>query len=284
MLFEVCMSCLNYFSYVVLLSVIGCRFSRTFAYYTKQVLIQINLALAALAMYAAGNLLGIFSHGVYSTAVISFKVLEPLLYWFELEYEVQAPEKFDKKKPYIVVMNHQHSLDSAAAGKVWPYLDNRCKTIIKEELNYPLLGRGMEAGGGIFIDRSAGDQARETLNQAGREAATEEHSLLVFPEGTRSINRGVEGIQAFKKGAFHVAVDNQLPVLPVVVSRYDFIDAKKRRFATSGTVTVRILDPISTEGMDRADVSGLTESVRSKMQEAFEEISVSSDEANKKDN
>ena len=57
-------------------------FSRTFAYYTKQVLIQINLALAALAMYAAGNLLGIFSHGVYSTAVISFKVLEPLLYWY----------------------------------------------------------------------------------------------------------------------------------------------------------------------------------------------------------
>ena len=48
----------------------------------------------------------------------------------------------------------------------------------------------------------------------------EEHSLLVFPEGTRSIKRGVEGIQAFKKGAFHVAVDNQLPVLPVVVSRF----------------------------------------------------------------
>ena len=66
--------------------------------------------------------------------------------------------------------------------------------------------------------------------------------------------------------------------------RYDFIDAKKRRFAASGNVTVRILDPISTEGMDRSDVSGLTESVRSKMQEAFEEISVSSDEANKKDN
>ena len=59
-------------------------FSRTFAYYTKQVLIQINLALAALAMYAAGNLLGIFSHGVYSTAVISFKVLEPLLYWYAI--------------------------------------------------------------------------------------------------------------------------------------------------------------------------------------------------------
>ena len=49
----------------------------------------------------------------------------------------------------------------------------------------------------------------------------EEHSLLIFPEGTRSIKRGVEGIQAFKKGAFHVAVDNQLPVLPVVVSRFD---------------------------------------------------------------
>merc|ERR1719270_1032929 len=123
-------------------------------------------------MYAAGNLLGIFSHGVYSTAVISFKVLEPLLYWFELEYEVQAPEKFDKKRPYVVVMNHQHSLDTAAAAKVWPYLNNRCRTIVKRELNYPVLGRGMERGGAVFVTR-ASEEGRATLNQAGKEAKSE---------------------------------------------------------------------------------------------------------------
>ena len=46
-------------------------------------------------------------------------MLDPLLYWFELDYEVQAPEKLDKNQPYVVVMNHQHSLDSAAAAKVY---------------------------------------------------------------------------------------------------------------------------------------------------------------------
>ena len=57
-------------------------------------------------------------HSIYSTLMIANKMLEPLLYWYELEFEVQAPEKFDKKRPYVVVMNHQHSLDTAAAAKV----------------------------------------------------------------------------------------------------------------------------------------------------------------------
>ena len=118
MLFELCMCCLNYFSYVVLLAVIGCRLSRGFAYYTKQALISINLSLIALGMLLAGT-----CHSIYSTAVIAHKMIEPLLYWFELEYEVQAPEKFDKKRPYVVVMNHQHSLDTAAAAKV------NCQTV-----------------------------------------------------------------------------------------------------------------------------------------------------------
>ena len=71
--------------------------------------------------------------------------------------------------------------------QVWPYLNNRCRTIVKMELNYPVLGQGMERGGAVFVTR-ASEEGRATLNQAGKEAKTEEHSLLVFPEGTRTLS------------------------------------------------------------------------------------------------
>ena len=70
-----------------------------------------------------------------------------------------------------------------------------------------------------------------------------------------------------------MAVDNELPILPVVVSKYDFIDVKNRVFKPSGKVTIRILDPIPTDGMTKADVSGLAENVRNQMTEVYTEIS-----------
>lgn len=81
-----------------------------------------------------------------------------------------------------------------------------------------------------------------------------------------------------------MAVDNDLPILPVVVSRYDFIDVKNRVFKPSGKVTIRILDPIETDSMTKSDVSGLAENVRNQMTEVYSEISVSpsSDAAGKK--
>ena len=87
--------------------------------------------------------------------------------------------------------------------QVWPYLNNRCRTIVKMELNYPVLGQGMKRGGAVFVTR-ASEEGRATLNQAGKEAKTEEHSLLVFPEGTRTLKRGLEGLLQFKKGRLYL--------------------------------------------------------------------------------
>ena len=78
-----------------------------------------------------------------------------------------------------------------------------------------------------------------------------------------------------------IPLDNQLPVLPVIVSKYDFIDVKKKVFKTSGKVTIRILEPILTEGMAKADVTDLAENVRNQMQEVLNEISATFDDAKK---
>ena len=96
----------------------------------------------------------------------------------------------------------------------------------------------------------------------------------MFPEGTRS-NCAKEFLP-FKKGAFHTAIDAQVPILPVVFGHYDFMDCKKREFKSSGQIKVRILDPILTEGMDKGDVDKLLEMTRAQMSQVYNEISFES--------
>ena len=97
-------------------------------------------------------------------------------------------------------------------------MNNRCRTIVKRELNYPVLGQGMERGGAVFVTR-ASEEGRATLNQAGKEAKTEEHSLLVFPEGTRTLKRGLEGLLQFKKGRLYLHKHKQISKYKVFLKK-----------------------------------------------------------------
>lgn len=76
----------------------------------------------------------------------------------------------------------------------------------------------------------------------------------------------------FKKGPFHVAINSQCPILPIVVSRYTFIDGKQKLFGR-GKAVIKILPEISTEGLDKADVDTLLSNVQNFMQEELEKLS-----------
>lgn len=78
--------------------------------------------------------------------------------------------------------------------------------------------------------------------------------LWIFPEGTRYRE---EGLLPFKKGAFNIAVNGQIPIVPVVFSNYDpFYSHKKRYFRTPGYVIAQVMKPILTTG-----VSGIKNSI-----------------------
>jgi 1-acyl-sn-glycerol-3-phosphate acyltransferase len=87
----------------------------------------------------------------------------------------------------------------------------------------------------------------------------EHHSLIVFPEGTRSVDGQVA---RFKKGSFLVAVDAGLPVVPVSVSGSRHVMQKGRLMVCPGTVRLRIHDPVATEGIDRERVLEFAERIR----------------------
>lgn len=123
--------------------------------------------------------------------------------------------------------------------------------------------------GTVFIDRKDGGTAKATVNTAGQAINTRGSRVLMFPEGTR---HGGRQLLPFKKGAFHLAIDAQCPVQPVVVSRYHFLDSHNKRF-DSGNAIVSILPPIPTEGMTRDDLPKLLNQVHSMMADTYETLS-----------
>ena len=103
---------------------------------------------------------------------------------------------------------------------MWSLFD-RIAIVGKKALQYAgPFGLAMTLEGAIFVDRAKSEKGRKAVNEAGQKAKESGCSLFLFPEGTR--NSG-GGLLPFKKGAFHVALDVQMPILPIVVSEYKFL-------------------------------------------------------------
>ena len=90
----------------------------------------------------------------------------------------------------------------------------------KKELQYmPILGQFMTLSGSVFVDRGNNAAAVRSLEAAGETIRTRHTSLWMFPEGTRTM-RPHHDMKPFKKGAFHMAVQAEVPIVPVVCENY----------------------------------------------------------------
>jgi 1-acyl-sn-glycerol-3-phosphate acyltransferase len=173
-----------------------------------------------------------------------------------VRYEGPAPESM---QPCIYVANHQHNMDVLIFGSIYP-----AQTIVigkKELIWVPVFGLAFKAAGNILLDRANRSRAMASLAQAVAVIRARRASLLVFPEGTR--NRKAEGLLPFKKGAFHMAISTQLPIVPLVCSPLHgaLRDLGKR----DQEVVIRALPPIPTEGLALKDMEGLMERTREAM-------------------
>lgn len=179
-----------------------------------------------------------------------------------LSWQVRGTENAPKDRGCVVLLNHQSAIDMFVLAYLWPRLSN-CAVVSKKEVLYlGPFGLATWLWGTIFIDRLNPERARNTVDKTARAMKEQKKKLLMFPEGTRS--NGTE-LLPFKKGAFHVAIAAQAPLLPVVVSRYYFLDSKKKIF-DHGRSIISILPPIETTGMSRDDLETLVEKTRAVMQ------------------
>ncbi|OSD04537.1 1-acylglycerol-3-phosphate O [Trametes coccinea BRFM310] len=177
-------------------------------------------------------------------------------------------EEYLETRPAVLVGNHQSMLDILYLGRIFP---RRASIMAKKELQWsPLLGQFMTLAGAVFVDRGNNARAVRSLTAAGEIMKERHSSLWLFPEGTRSM-RPYADMLPFKKGAFHTAIQAQVPIVPVVCENYWRL--YRKGVFESGTLKVKVLPPIPTTGMTSADAGALAVRVHDLMVETLREIS-----------
>ncbi|XOV90269.1 MAG: lysophospholipid acyltransferase family protein [Pseudomonadota bacterium] len=165
--------------------------------------------------------------------------------------KVIGRENINPAQSYVVVSNHQSLIDIYV---LYGHLGVDLKWVMKKELRaVPVLGLACEVMGHIIVDRSNTEAALASINNA-RERIRNGISVVFFPEGTRS-RTGELG--PFKKGAFRLAQELGLPVLPVTVHHTRDVLPSDSTEIVPGDVILEIGKPIPTAGLATADVEKL---------------------------
>ena len=171
----------------------------------------------------------------------------------------------DPRRPYVAVANHESFVDILLIS----HLPFEMKWLSKSDFfKYPLVGWMMRMAGDIRLDRGDRKSAVQVLHEM-QDRLAKDVSVMVFPEGTRSVT-GELG--EFKDGAFKVAIEAGAPILPLaVVGTRDALIKHDWRFGTTHA-EVRVLDPISTEGLTKHDVPALKQQARDAIATALADL------------
>ena len=158
----------------------------------------------------------------------------------------------DTSLQYVFVANHLSNFDIPVMFLSIPvpirYLAK------KEVYKIPVVAQAMNAIGIIKTDRQAGMGAHALINEGVAHARERGHSLIIFPEGTRSRD-GKLG--PFKKGAFRIAIANGLGVVPVSIKGTWEVWPPNAKMFFPGHAEVFVHEPIATSDLTLADIDGL---------------------------
>jgi len=170
--------------------------------------------------------------------------------------EIDGVNVSNPRNPYIVVCNHQSMADIPLVS----HLPWEMKWIAKKELfDLPVVGWMMKMSGDISVDRNAKSKRAQPLIES-LSYLKNKCSVMFFPEGTRSRNGKVN---RFNEGAFLMAIKSGVTVLPLALDgSHDCLPKHSWKFGKTQTVKLRVLEPISTKELTRADVGELTEKAR----------------------
>ncbi|XP_077987176.1 1-acyl-sn-glycerol-3-phosphate acyltransferase alpha-like [Glandiceps talaboti] len=193
-------------------------------------------------------------------------LIKPL---FGIRMTILDEENLESEKPFIAICNHQTFIDFVGMMEIYP---DRCTALAKNSLKYAgTFGIGMWLTGIIFIDRFRPDRAKDTIDSCVQVMMKKNAKVWIFPEGTRNPDGG---LLTFKKGAFYLAVQGQVPIVPIVFSNYsEYFCAKEKKFTNNVKFTIKVLPPIQTKGLTMSDVGKLCEDTRQKMLDTYNEIS-----------
>lgn len=156
--------------------------------------------------------------------------------------KVVGRENIDRTTSYVFISNHQGAYDIFV---IYGYLNHNFKWLMKESLQkIPFVGYACKCAGHVMVNRTDRSGIARTMEDA-RNRLKNGMSIVVFPEGSRS----ADGYMAdFKKGAFLLASQFGLPLVPVTIDgSYDVL-SKKSRWPHYGKVVLTIHKPMEVEG------------------------------------
>jgi 1-acyl-sn-glycerol-3-phosphate acyltransferase len=164
--------------------------------------------------------------------------------------------ELDENTPYVFAGNHQILLDIPLAALS---VNRPFGFVAKGELaSVPFLGAAIKYSPSIFVDRSNARKTYESIRVAG-EQIRGGTSVVIFPEGARSYERRMG---PFQKGAFALALEAGVPIVPVtIVDAYNVFN-EKRKLARPGVVRVIIGEPISLSSYTRSDIPEIMSRVK----------------------
>lgn len=186
----------------------------------------------------------------------------------EVEYSGLTKSEIERHQPCVFVGNHQSGLDVITFGALGY---DRTVAVGKKEIIYlPIFGQIFWACGGILIDRKRSADAIQRIARVGKVMRSRNVSIVMMPEGTR--NKVGHGFLPFKKGAFRIAMEAQVPIVPIVCSSLQGVLDPETRMIRPGRIKIRVLPPIPTAGLSALEIDRLIEETRSRMWNAYVEL------------
>ncbi len=225
-----------------------------YAAYTRAVYIPI-LGLVTVVL-AITSLMGSFLLGPRAGAFSGLLWSHLMMGLIPMRVTVRGAARRDPAQSYVVVSNHLSHVDTWA---LLGWLDYDLKFVMKQELRrVPFFGIACEKMGHVFVDRSSPRAAIASLATAKRKIR-DGRSILFFPEGTRGNGRE---LRPFKKGAFHMALDLGIPILPLTIRGSNRVLPPRTIALRPGTVELIVHEPIPVAGSETGDAHTLAQQAR----------------------
>ena len=195
-------------------------------------------------------------------------IMRTILGW---RFTVEDRGRVTDSAPAVLMASHKSNLDLVIYGGLYP---KRAVVIGKKEiLKIPAFGWFFKATGNILLDRRDLPSAIASIAAAAKRVREERISVWVFPEGHRN---GGPTLLPFKKGAFHLAIAAQVPIVPIVCTPLHELLDGHRLLVFPGRIRLRVLPAIPTEGLGEDDLETLVATVRERMQAAQDRLTAES--------
>ena len=233
-----------------------------YLYYLYQLIIAFPLGIIATLLVAIITAVGCsVGHGHFWGYYPAHIWARFVLWIFLLPVKVEGRENLKKGQSYVFVANHQGAFDIFL---VYGYLNRNFKWMMKYQLRkFPVIGFASEKAHHIFVDKRGPKKIKATYDSA-REILRDGISLTVFPEGARTFT-GHMGL--FRRGAFALADELQLPVVPMTINGPFNVMPRMRdfKFANWHRLSLTIHAPIYPIGQG-------PENIQSTMTQAYEKV------------